>query len=306
MVACPCWVGACLACLMVVCLHTPASGAQIAVSTQAPRQGQTMEVVIWHAGPTSSSSHCLLTFHGRSYRAFVAPGERDSTVTLSEKQLTTNGAQHQDGQGSRYAALIGIPADMDPGSYKVQFGRHEKTIVVLPTRFPVQKISLPKHKETISPSPGEKEAVDKAKSTVSDTRLWQGRFAVPSKARVSAGFGLRRVVNGKPIKDYFHSGIDYAALLGTPVRACASGRVVLANSLFKLHGKTICLDHGQGVVSFYLHMQKILVKLGQTIKAGEIIGSVGQSGRANGPHLHFSLYVNEVATNPDTWFARGF
>jgi murein DD-endopeptidase MepM/ murein hydrolase activator NlpD len=73
-----------------------------------------------------------------------------------------------------------------------------------------------------------------------------------------------------------------------------------------LHGNCVAVDHGQGVVSFYIHLRTIDVKRGETVAAGDKLGTVGQTGRANGPHLHFSIYVNKVATNPSDWFQRAF
>jgi murein DD-endopeptidase MepM/ murein hydrolase activator NlpD len=82
--------------------------------------------------------------------------------------------------------------------------------------------------------------------------------------------------------------------------------VVLTGRGFKLHGNCVAVDHGQGVVSFYIHLKSISVQKGPHVKAGETLGKVGQTGRANGPHLHFSIYVNQVATNPTDWFDHAF
>lgn len=116
----------------------------------------------------------------------------------------------------------------------------------------------------------------------------------------------KRIVNGKLLKDYYHSGLDFAGSLGQPVYACADGKVILAHKNFRLHGNVVAIDHGQGVVSIYIHLQKIAVKEGDVVVAGEQIGNVGATGRANGPHLHLSLYVNKIATNPMPWFSKTF
>ena len=96
------------------------------------------------------------------------------------------------------------------------------------------------------------------------------------------------------------------AHLGQPIFACANGKVILAHKNFRLHGNVVAIDHGQGVISIYIHMQKINVKEGDMVSAGEQIGNVGATGRANGPHLHLSLYVNKIATNPMPWFSKVF
>jgi len=141
---------------------------------------------------------------------------------------------------------------------------------------------------------------------VSNDRMWHTNFVKPSKYRMSTLFGVKRVVNGHMLKDYFHSGLDFAAPAGTPAAACSDGTVIFAVKGWKLHGNCVAIDHGQGVVSFYLHLKTIAVKKGQHVASGQPIGTVGQTGRANGPHLHFSIYVNQVATNPMDWFAKTF
>jgi murein DD-endopeptidase MepM/ murein hydrolase activator NlpD len=170
----------------------------------------------------------------------------------------------------------------------------------------LQHLRLPPAKDNFDMSPGEKEAVEGAKQTLSPLRLWHGPFEKPSKARISTGFGLKRVVNGHMLKDYYHSGLDFAAGAGTPITAAADGTVVLTGHNFKLHGNCVGLDHGQGVITFYIHMRTIGVKKGDHVKAGDKLGTVGSTGRANGPHLHFSVYVNQVASNPNDWFLHSF
>ncbi len=252
-----------------------ASGAPLEVTSDHPRQGQTIEVSVQSAGEAASLPS--LQFHGQNFKLFAS------------------------GNG-KFLALLAIPADLEPGTYPLSLGSDKIDLHVTSGNFAVQRIHLPAGKDNFDTSPGEAQAVDKAKGTLSEQRNWQGKFVRPSRARVSAGYGMRRMVNGRLLKDYFHSGLDFAANLGSPVVSTAPGKVVLAGHGFKLHGNVVAIDHGQGVVSFYIHLQKILVKEGQQVKAGQLIGLVGQTGRANGPHLHFSLYVNQVAANPGDWF----
>lgn len=204
---------------------------------------------------------------------------------------------------ARFRCLIGVPVLMPAGDCQLHIGDSDQTVQIRPGCFTVQSIRLPHEKDNFNTSPGEEEAVDKARQTASDDQLWTGVFDKPCTARVSTQFGLRRRVNGRLLPDYFHSGIDYAAGMGAPVRACQRGRVILAHTGWRLHGNIVALDHGQGVISFYLHLSKILVKPGDIVEAGQTIGRVGATGRATGPHLHFSLYVNGEATNPSDWFS---
>jgi murein DD-endopeptidase MepM/ murein hydrolase activator NlpD len=257
--------------------------AEILISDKAPCQGETIELTL--NSPT-------YTFNGKTYKAFP--------------KASTAQAESENSLVPEYLGLLAVPADLDPAKYVIKAGDDEKSIAVRAGQFVLQHINLPKSKDNFEMSAGEKEAIEGAKATVSSDRLWTGKFQPPSKARVSATFGIKRVVNGKLLKDYFHSGIDYAGGLGSPITACSDGKVVLVGRNFKLHGNCVCLDHGQGVVSIYIHMQKIAVKEGQTVRKGELIGNVGASGRATGPHLHFSLYVNESAANPNDWYQKAF
>lgn len=202
--------------------------------------------------------------------------------------------------------MIAIPADMNPGKYSMSVGKDSITVPVGAVKFPVQHISLPKTKDNFIMSPGEEQTVDNAKKTLSPERHWNKAFVRPSGARTSTGFGLRRVVNGRLLKDYYHSGLDFAGGLGSPVVATANGKVIIAQTGWRLHGNTVAIDHGQGVVSFYIHLSKVLVKEGQMVTAGQKIGLIGATGRASGPHLHFSIYVNNHSTNPLQWFASAF
>lgn len=262
------------------------------MSAASVRQGQTLTVSV-----SGSDAPAEVEFNGRKFRLFP------ESAGPEDMQCAAEGAS---AQAARMRTLIAVPADLRPGTYELTCGAMRTRVNVVSGQFPVQRLRLPPGRAELKPSPGEAESVQAAKETLSAERLWKDRFQAPVKSRISAGFGLRRIVNGKLLTDYFHSGLDYAAGIGTPVRAPAPGRVVLARPGFRLHGNTVAIDHGQGVVTFYIHLQKIGVKEGETVKAGQVVGAVGQSGRANGPHLHFSLYVNQTAANPLDWFARTF
>ncbi len=272
--------------LVLAFLAMPKAEARIDM-VPAAAQGQVLEIAFYpdeslQAGQTDKAT---ISFHGLTCPLFL---NKDKDKNMF------------------FQGLLAVPADLDPGSYKVQIGGEEKTLTVKDAFFPVQCICLPKTKDNFVMSPGEKDAIEGAKATISGQRLWQGKFCLPSMARQSAKFGLKRKVNGRLLKDYFHSGLDFAAAQGQPVMATASGKVILVGRGFKLHGNTVAIDHGQGVVSFYIHLQQIMVKEGEMVEAGNKIATVGQTGRANGPHLHFSIYVNKTASNPIQWFKTAF
>lgn len=283
-----------IACLLAFsCLSSLSQNAiayQLSVSSSNPKQGETVEVIVQDAPAVAEQTNSQNTQTGKT----------PPVVHFNNADLPTFTG---DG-GNNFRTLLSVPADLKPGEYHVTVDGDSKTLTVKAGLFPVQKLTLPKSKDNFEASPGEIEAVNKAKETLSQTRSWNKSFTVPSKARISSVFGMRRIVNGKLLDDYFHSGIDYAGHMGSPVYATAPGTVILATRGYKLHGNIIAIDHGQGVVSFYLHLQQFTVKLGEKVKAGQEIGKVGQTGRASGPHLHFSIYVNKVAANPTYWYSK--
>ena len=140
------------------------------------------------------------------------------------------------------------------------------------------------------------EAIVAARATRTDAQGWRQDFIWPVKGRISGLFGRQRIYQGEP--GSYHSGIDIAPGVGVPYVAPADGVVVLARTGFSLEGGLIIIDHGAGLNSAFLHSSKILVKEGESVKQGQTIGHVGASGRATGPHLHWSLKWNEARLDP--------
>ena len=132
-------------------------------------------------------------------------------------------------------------------------------------------------------------------ATGTPEKLWNGQFRIPITGATTGGnFGKRRVLNGQPSSP--HSGVDFAAPAGTPVHAAQRGRVVLAEPLY-FSGNTVIVDHGLGVYTFYGHLSSFDVKVGDEIGVGGVLGKVGATGRATGPHLHWGLTVNRARVN---------
>jgi murein DD-endopeptidase MepM/ murein hydrolase activator NlpD len=126
-------------------------------------------------------------------------------------------------------------------------------------------------------------------------KLWNGRFRIPIAGATTGGnFGRRRVLNGEPSSP--HSGVDFPAPAGTPVHAAQRGRVVLAEPLY-FSGNNVIVDHGLGVYTLYGHLRSFNVKIGDAVGAGDVLGQVGATGRATGPHLHWGLTVNGSRVN---------
>jgi len=133
--------------------------------------------------------------------------------------------------------------------------------------------------------------------TVSAEREWKGRFKPPVEARISDVFGTQRTFNGKV--QSFHQGLDYAVPRGTSVAALNSGTVLLARPLY-FEGNCVVIDHGQGLLSLYLHLSEFKVHEGEHVQRGQELGLSGSSGRATGPHLHIAVRWQGVYLNPET------
>ncbi|QTD56974.1 M23 family metallopeptidase [Parasphingorhabdus cellanae] len=139
--------------------------------------------------------------------------------------------------------------------------------------------------------------INAARQVKSGSKGWRQTFIWPAKGRISGMFGSQRVYKGTP--GSYHSGVDIAGGAGTYFVAPADGVVTLAASKpFSLEGNLLMIDHGMGLNSAFLHASKILVKEGQVVKRGEPIGRIGATGRATGPHLHWSMKWNKARIDP--------
>lgn len=202
-----------------------------------------------------------------------------------------------------FLAFGAVDIRTKPGIYTIKLKVGEKKtnlkFVVKHTTFPTIKLTLPEEKVFLSPENLErvKEERKKLKSiwkTVSD-KLWEGRFSIPLGNDISTGFGTKRIINKEKIS--IHRGVDIRGAKGETIKASNNGRVVLTEELF-FGGNTVILDHGQGIYTIYMHLSKFNVKPEDIVTNGDIIGFVGSSGRATGPHLHFGVKVMDISTNP--------
>lgn len=143
----------------------------------------------------------------------------------------------------------------------------------------------------------ELEMIEAARLRSSDSQGWRQPFIWPAKGRVSGIFGSQRIYAGEP--GSFHSGVDVAGAVGTPVVAPADGVVILAaQTPFSLEGNLLMIDHGMGLNSAFLHLSAIDVKDGERVRQGQQIGRIGATGRATGPHLHWSMKWNDARIDP--------
>jgi len=169
-------------------------------------------------------------------------------------------------------------------------------------RYEIQSITgLPEKMVTLPPEVLErrkKEVALIAAARAADTEAdwFVEKFDWPVPGIISGPFGNQRILNGKPMEPHF--GVDIAAPAGTPIAAPAPARVALAGSDFYLEGGLTILDHGHGVTTCYLHQSKQMVNIGDTVARGQVIGEVGMTGRATGPHLHWGLNWFHMPLDP--------
>jgi murein DD-endopeptidase MepM/ murein hydrolase activator NlpD len=201
--------------------------------------------------------------------------------------------------------LMPIAVADTPGAYAIKFQAEDGTVLasatltIRPTKFPTQNVVLAPQIEALHSTPEDIQTLTEFRNTVSDTKYWEDPLVAPVPGCVLSPFGVKRLHNGKPTGE-FHAGIDQRSPAGRPVHAVAAGTVKIAQP-FAVLGGTVAIDHGQGLETMYLHMSKLLVEPGAPVKKGEVIGYVGATGRANGPHLHWVIDVNGVPVNPQQW-----
>ena len=176
---------------------------------------------------------------------------------------------------------------------------------VLKREYQIQRIDgLPPKQVTPPPEVYERIKEDniligKARSVDTAYNFFKNKFIYPVDKYIITGvYGSQRILNGKPRRP--HYGIDFHAPEGTPVKAMMDGEVTLAVNDMYFTGGTIIFDHGHGISTLYMHMKDINVKEGQKVKQGQVVGTLGQSGRATGPHLDIRLNWFDVKLDPDT------
>lgn len=211
-----------------------------------------------------------------------------------------------------YAALAGVDLETRPGRYPwtvtVAGPGGASTHVagwlrVGPRAFAEERLTLPPHLVDLDPETerralAEGEALRILYRLVTPGRLWREPFVPPiAGAGPGSGFGARRVINGRPRAP--HAGLDYAAPRGTPVVAANAGRVALVAEYF-FPGRLVVLDHGLGLHTLYFHLDEVWVAPDERVARGQPIGTVGATGRATGPHLHFGVQVGAARVDPAT------
>ncbi len=204
--------------------------------------------------------------------------------------------------GKRWIAIVGIPLTVKPGTEHIDVGSGERLpFTVEPKDYEAQHITLRNHQQVTPDAARLKRIQRELEEQIVAYRRFSPRqpsnllFDRPVDGRLSSAFGLRRFFNGEERNP--HSGLDFAAPTGTPVKAPAAGQVILVGDYF-FNGKTVFLDHGQGLISMFCHLSAIDVNVGDEINRGGVIGKVGATGRATGPHLHWNVSLNDARVDP--------
>ncbi|HSA06744.1 MAG TPA: M23 family metallopeptidase [Candidatus Gastranaerophilales bacterium] len=204
---------------------------------------------------------------------------------------------------NQYFGMLGINTMEKPAQYKLSM--YDKTgnlndnafINVVIKKYPIQNITVTKKMSGLTATQHELNQIGKAKYLLTEKMYGSSYpYNSPAKGCIISEFGLRRYYNGKFSGDY-HKGIDIKAPTGEPVKSMTDGKVIFAEK-FRLHGGSVAVDHGHGVMSLYIHLSKIVIKPGEFVKADQKVGEVGQTGFATGPHLHWGLYVNGTPVDP--------
>lgn len=217
--------------------------------------------------------------------------------------------------GNIIQAWIGVDMEARSGSHPLtisgtlrdgELWQKKEEILVLRSKFPESHIRVKRSMaefdaKALARIRGDQAALKKVYGMKVNANPAIQFIYKPVSGVISTPFGARRFVNGEPRSP--HSGIDIAVPEGTPVRVPLSGQILLARAMF-LNGNTVAIGHGNGLVTVYTHLKEIEVKQGQWLKSGDRIGSVGQTGRATGPHLHWGVRYMQARINPLSLFKK--
>jgi murein DD-endopeptidase MepM/ murein hydrolase activator NlpD len=263
-----------LICLPLVAYPETAQQMEITLKPNAPGPGDIMVVTVRNAAGTVDG-----TFHN--------------------KKLYFNPSKN-----NYYNAVVGIDLLTKPGRYKLEIKSNgaaaHRMITVSKKKYPLQRLTLPEGMVVLSPEnevrAEREQKIMAALWPVDSLRIWNGNFVDPLPGKeIGTPFGVRRIINKIPKNS--HTGVDISADEGDPVLAPNDGVVVLVDDQFYT-GNCIVLDHGQGIYTMFFHLSKINVRYGQAVMKGDVIGLVGSTGRATGPHLHWGVRMQGARVDP--------
>nr|WP_172409649.1 peptidoglycan DD-metalloendopeptidase family protein [Halopseudomonas aestusnigri] len=204
--------------------------------------------------------------------------------------------------GQRWIAIVGLGLDVPAGQQQIDLADGRQLAFNVGSREYTQQHITLKNRSQVNPDPAQLARIERELKEQTDAYAhFSPRqpsnllFDRPVPGRQSSPFGVRRFFNGEERNP--HSGLDFAAGTGTPIKAPAAGQVILVSDYF-FNGKTVFVDHGQGLISMFCHLSAIDVAVGQEIPRGGVLGKVGSTGRATGPHLHWNVSLNGNRVDP--------
>jgi len=211
--------------------------------------------------------------------------------------------------GGKPSALVGLPLSLQPGEHYIENRStdqvHKKFFEVKPKQYSTQNITIT-DKRKVNPYASDMERILAEKARKQKARDHYSKadvdinFLTPIIGTNTGSFGRRRVFNGQKRRP--HSGMDLAAATGTPIRAPSAGTVIEMGDFF-FSGNLVYIDHGQGLISMFAHLDEIDVVLGERVEKGQVVGKVGATGRVTGPHLHWSIGLNGTWIDPALFIA---
>jgi murein DD-endopeptidase MepM/ murein hydrolase activator NlpD len=247
----------------------------------------------------------------------IQPGEIVRLIVESERPLMKVQAEFE-GQAfvgyptkisRRWDILVGLDLMVQPSARKLSVegaykdGSIFKTFYELDIKgkqFPTRRLTVAA--KFVNPPKGalkkireDSQRTGRIFESVTPTRFWSGPFKSPVPGATTSGFGKRSILNG--VSRSPHSGADFRATTGTPIKSPNSGKVALVGYLY-YSGNTVILDHGHGMISYFAHLSKTHVKVGQVVYTGQVLGEVGATGRVTGPHLHWSVRLMRTRVDP--------
>lgn len=211
-----------------------------------------------------------------------------------------------DAANKTWFALAGASLETPPGTYSIELAgeavagnstakslSNSKTLTIGRGKYPKVKATLSVESKFTEPTPEQQKEIAESQQIKKDylgrvtpDREWSGQFIAPANAAISDVFGSERIFNGKTSSP--HLGLDFRVPSGTPVLAMNEGTVLLARPLY-FEGNFVVIDHGQGLLTLYLHLSEFKVREGDRVKRGQEVGLSGGTGRATGPHLHVAV-----------------
>jgi murein DD-endopeptidase MepM/ murein hydrolase activator NlpD len=267
--------------------------AYITIVRNADASSQTAKPITVTATPTSPRPGDLVVL------TILTPAPVESLrVRAFDRDLPSTAVNK-----TTFSVLVGIDLAVVPGTYRIaiESGAYRTRFPLLVTARKFATRTLNVDPAFVNPPPSavpriQQEAKELERIWTSmSPKLWEGVFVPPVPQPANSAFGTRTILNGEPRSP--HSGADFGSPTGTPVKAPNAGRVVLADSLYYT-GNTIVIDHGLGLYSLFAHLSEIDVHVDNMVKTGDVIGTVGATGRVTGPHLHWSVRVNGARIDP--------